>query len=50
VIGDKDQFIGEEQVEEQINLLQKNLMKFDLMRFKGGHEINAEMLKRIADH
>jgi predicted esterase len=47
VMGDKDQFITEDQVQDHIKLLQKNNLKFETVRFIGGHEINKDALKEL---
>jgi predicted esterase len=48
VMADKDPFISEERVQEQIRSIEESEIKFDLVRFSGGHEINPETLKQIA--
>lgn len=47
VIGDKDQFITEEQAKMEMSKLEKNHLKFNVVRFVGGHEINSDVLKQV---
>lgn len=49
VIGDKDEFITSEQVEEQEKTLKQNGIKFQLLKFDGKHEIKANVLKEISE-
>lgn len=45
VVGDADEFIDEAGVEKHSSLLKENNIKFELIRFKGKHEIdNATLL------
>lgn len=44
VVGDADEFINEEGVEKHSNLLKENDIKFELIRFKGKHEIDKTTL------
>jgi len=48
VIGDKDEFISEEQAKEQVEFLEKKELKIEVVKFKGKHEIDQETLKRVA--
>lgn len=48
VLGDKDEYINEEQANEHVSRLEGQL-NFEIVRFKGGHEIHQETLKKIAD-
>jgi predicted esterase len=48
VTGDKDEFIKEEQVREQVELLDKNGIRHELMRFTGKHEIKEDTLLELA--
>jgi predicted esterase len=48
VLGDNDPYISEEKVQEHVGML-KGKLNFEVLRFEGGHEINQEALKKIAD-
>lgn len=48
VIGDRDEFITEEDVGKYRKLLDQNNIRYELQRFSGSHEINREVLERIA--
>lgn len=48
VIGDQDEFINEAQLNEHLQLLDKNEMKYELLRFSGKHEINAGALMDLS--
>jgi predicted esterase len=49
IIGDNDEFINEQQVQEHENLLKTNAVNFQLIRFKGKHEIHQETLLQLAN-
>ncbi len=49
VIGNTDEFINEQQVQEHKNLLKTNAIKFQLIRFKGKHEIHQDTLLQLAN-
>ena len=49
VIGDTDEFINEQEVQAHENLLKTNKIKFQLIRFKGKHEIHQETLLKLAN-
>ncbi len=49
VIGDTDDFINEQQVKEHEQLLLNNKLSFELIRFKGKHEIHQETLLQLAN-
>jgi len=44
VAGDADEFINEEEVLKHLELLHKNEIAFELIRFKGKHEIDKKVL------
>lgn len=44
VVGDADEFITEEEVLKHADLLKKNEIAFELIRFQGKHEINKQTL------
>ena len=44
VVGDADEFISEDEVLKHSDLLKKNEIVFELIRFKGKHEISKEIL------
>lgn len=48
VLGDQDQYISEEQAKEHMLMLERNQLKFEIVRFKGTHEIHQETLKQLA--
>jgi predicted esterase len=48
VMGDNDQYITEEKVQEHIKMLEKSTLKYNVVRFEGGHEINSEALKKVS--
>lgn len=47
VVGDTDEFINEEEVLKHADLLKKNEIAFELIRFKGKHEINKTTLSDL---
>lgn len=47
VIGDKDDFISELLIQQELKRIEELNLKFDLKRFNGGHEIPGEVLLRI---
>jgi len=47
VIGDKDEFVAEEQIKKEIERLDENKLIYSLKRFTGGHEIRKEILHEI---
>ena len=47
IVGDKDEFINEEEVLKHVDLLKKNEIAFELIRFKGKHEINKTTLSAL---
>lgn len=49
VIGNEDEFINEKQVAEQTDLLLKNNISFELIRFDGTHEIPPDVLLNLAN-
>ncbi|MCE3279752.1 MAG: phospholipase/Carboxylesterase [Bacteroidetes bacterium] len=49
VVGDKDEFISEIQVENHTSLLKNNDIDFELIRFRGKHEIDPETLIEISE-
>ena len=48
LIGDKDEFIQEGNIEEQEKLLQHNNVDYELIRYKGTHKIDAHILEELA--
>ena len=50
VVGDTDEFINEEEVLKHSDLLNKFEIPFELVRFKGKHEINKEVLAELQKH
>ncbi len=46
--GDRDEFFGEARIAEQLELLRKAGVPYDLTRFAGGHAIPAESLVAVA--
>lgn len=48
VLGDNDEFINEEQLKEHLALLDRNDMKYELIRFGGKHEVDAAALTELA--
>jgi predicted esterase len=49
VIGDNDEFINEQQIQEHQQLLIDNHIQFELIRFKGKHEIDSDTLLQLAE-
>jgi len=47
VIGDNDEFINEQEVRTQENLLRKNGIKFQSLSFNGKHEIQKEIILKM---
>jgi predicted esterase len=47
VIGDKDEFINENQVDMEIKRLKENKLFYQLIRFDGKHEIKPEILRQF---
>lgn len=47
VVGDADEFINEEEVVKQSDFLKKNKIDFELIRFKGKHEIDKAVLSDL---
>lgn len=47
IIGNKDEFINEERLNEEINKFKKLEVDFKLHRFEGGHEIHNGTLLKI---
>ncbi|MBA4407767.1 phospholipase [bacterium] len=47
VLGDKDEFVSEEQFKKQINLLNEVKLIHKVYRFTGKHEINAAALRQL---
>lgn len=47
VVGDADEFINEEEVLKNSDLLKKNEITFELIRFVGKHEINKQTLNDL---
>ncbi len=47
VVGDTDEFINEEEVLKHVDLLKKNEIAFEFIRFKGKHEINKTTLSAL---
>ena len=44
VVGDADEFINEQEVEKHSNFLKENDIQYELIRFKGKHEIDKTTL------
>jgi hypothetical protein len=49
VVGDKDEFISDDQVEIHTSVLKRNKINFDLIRFRGKHEIDPETLIEVSE-
>lgn len=50
LVGTDDAFISEEQLAQQVNWLKSKELRFDLIRFNGGHTIyEAPLLELISD-
>jgi predicted esterase len=47
VIGDQDEFIKEEQVTDYLEHLDKNYIRYEVLRFNGKHEIDQNTLARL---
>ena len=47
VVGDNDEFINEQEIGNQNKFLETKGVKFELIRFKGKHEINQEVLLQL---
>lgn len=47
VIGDKDDFIPEFLIQQELKRIERLKLKFNLKRFNGGHEIPKEILQQI---
>jgi predicted esterase len=47
VVGDADEFINEEEVKKHNQFLKNKGVQFELIRFKGKHEINQEVLLQL---
>ncbi|MBA3706662.1 MAG: hypothetical protein H0W84_12405 [Bacteroidetes bacterium] len=47
VIGDNDEFISEQEVQIRETVMRDNDIKYQLIRFKGKHEINREILLQL---
>lgn len=47
VLGDKDEFISEDQLEGEAGRLQKNKLNYKIYRFNGKHEIKGEVLRQL---
>ncbi len=49
VVGDNDEFIKEEQLRSLKEVLSSKGLSFEMHQFKGKHEINEEMLIKLAE-
>lgn len=47
VAGNNDEFVGEEEIEKQKNMLAEHQVDYELIRFQGKHEMNQEVLEAI---
>lgn len=47
ILGDKDEFVPEEQLIKQIDLLTGNEIKYKVLRYTGKHEINSAVLRQL---
>jgi predicted esterase len=47
VVGNKDQFITEEKLNEELVFLDSQKISFDLIKYDGSHEIDASNLRKI---
>lgn len=47
VLGDNDEFYDEDRIEQQSTWLKSKNLQFNTIRFKGGHDIDAETLVSI---
>ena len=47
VVGDKDEFISQEQIEKEEQRLKKNNIKYSLLLFEGKHIIKKEILLKL---
>jgi len=47
VIGDQDEFLQPELLNQQIEMLQSNAIPFELVRFSGTHTIDVDVLKSL---
>ena len=48
VVGRKDEFIKEEDIEEHQGFLNENFIKFELIRYDGGHQLDSQTLLSIS--
>ncbi len=47
VAGDKDQFVTEEEISRETERLNSIKLNYQIKRFKGGHEIKADVLRQL---
>ena len=47
IVGYEDEFINEAESIKQSDLLNKNEIEFELIRFKGKHEIDKDVLNEL---
>ncbi len=47
VIGDEDEFISEERLNDELKRLQEKQIDFELKKYPGNHDIQPELLKKI---
>jgi len=47
VLGDNDEFINETQLQQQSNNLKDKGLRFNIVRFKGAHDLDADTLKEM---
>jgi len=48
IIGDQDRLINKEKLQTEIDSLKEQKLSFEIIKFKGGHEINADILKKLS--
>jgi predicted esterase len=47
IIGTRDEFVPEEQIEKEIKRLEENKLNYKILRFDGGHQIKADVLRQL---